>query len=346
MLVLFDGDLGVRDTFRFVEEQLGIGITSYDLASGNLDWSLGVYKLLELEPDLIKPSFEKFQSKLHPDDRLPQERLEQLLREGANVVRDCRVLQKNRTIRWIRIRSLALFDAAGDPTKLTSIIVDVTGHYDEVLPLKTHKGRFHALVGAVQAVNAVVWTASAGGSITGVHNWKRTEDGSASVFDDGWLDFVHRDDRQETQDRWSAALKTGQTYCVDHRVLQPDDEYRWVRSQAVPVLKGRAVQEWVGISVDVNDMTLSDFSSSSQPTLTGSQMRAARGILKWSVKQLADRVLVSPAVIRRLEESDGTPAAPGDLMEFIQKTFSDTGIEFLFARSGKPGLRPRQRRTR
>lgn len=344
MLVLFDGDLGARDTFRFVEEKLGIGILSRDLVSARWDWSFGVYKLLGLDPGVVKPSFELLQSRLHPEDRFPKEAMAQLLDQGVPIVRDYRVILEDRTVRWVRARSQAMYDAGGSLTRIAGILQDVTDQYVEIQQLKAYKaekGRFDALVSAAHALKAIIWTARAGGSITELRNRPKTrEDCPYSVFDDGWLDYVHAEDRQEALERWSAALKTGQSFCADYRVLQPDDEYRWIRSGAAPVFnQDREAQAWVGISIEVQEMKLS--ASSSSPMLTGSQTRGARGILNWSIKNLADRTGISAAVIRRLEESDGAPTAPDDLLELIQKTFSDAGIEFLFPTSGKPGLRLR-----
>ena len=51
MLLLFDGDLGARETLRFIEEKLGAGIWSWDLLSGNMQWSHGFFSLLGVEPD-------------------------------------------------------------------------------------------------------------------------------------------------------------------------------------------------------------------------------------------------------------------------------------------------------
>jgi transcriptional regulator with XRE-family HTH domain len=41
--------------------------------------------------------------------------------------------------------------------------------------------------------------------------------------------------------------------------------------------------------------------------VSGSQVRAARGLLKWSVRDLAEASGVSRSSIRRIEEEDGIP---------------------------------------
>ena len=46
--------------------------------------------------------------------------------------------------------------------------------------------------------------------------------------------------------------------------------------------------------------------------LTGSQMRMARGYLRWSVKELAEASGVSGTTIKRMEDGDGVPKSISD----------------------------------
>ncbi len=75
--------------------------------------------------------------------------------------------------------------------------------------------------------------------------------------------------------------------------------------------------------------------------LTGTQIRMARGHLRWSVKDLAEASGVSGATIKRMEEVDGTPKAITDNLAKIQATFEQAGLEFLPANGGGPGVRLR-----
>jgi transcriptional regulator with XRE-family HTH domain len=75
--------------------------------------------------------------------------------------------------------------------------------------------------------------------------------------------------------------------------------------------------------------------------VTGAQLRAARGILNWSVRQLADAAGVAVSVVRRLEEVDGPPTTFESIFPLIKQAIEDAGVEFLFPPLGKPGVRPR-----
>ncbi|MDA9410504.1 hypothetical protein XH98_01540 [Bradyrhizobium sp. CCBAU 51745] len=75
--------------------------------------------------------------------------------------------------------------------------------------------------------------------------------------------------------------------------------------------------------------------------MTGAQIRAARGIVRWSVKDLAHAAGISRATIRRLEEADGAPPHNDPALAGIEAAFASAGVEFLFPEAGKPGVRPR-----
>ena len=140
---------------------------------------------------------------------------------------------------------------------------------------------------------------------------------------------------------WTASAETGRPYSFEHRLRQPDDSYRWYRCTAVPVTNGDgSIREWMGISIDVHQEKLS-VPHAATSRLTGAQLRAARGILNWSVKQLAARTGISAAIIRRLEEYNDAPQMPDGAMEILHRVFSDAGVEFLFLLVGKPAGLPR-----
>lgn len=63
--------------------------------------------------------------------------------------------------------------------------------------------------------------------------------------------------------------------------------------------------------------------------MTGEQVRAARALLKWSAKKLAEESGVSYPTIQRLESKDGPLAGYADTHDAIRKAFENNGIQFL-----------------
>jgi transcriptional regulator with XRE-family HTH domain len=62
--------------------------------------------------------------------------------------------------------------------------------------------------------------------------------------------------------------------------------------------------------------------------ITGAQIRAARGLVRWSAETLAERSKLGVATIRRAEASDGQPKLTVANMAAIQAAFESFGVEF------------------
>ncbi|WP_424830618.1 helix-turn-helix domain-containing protein [Ruegeria sp.] len=63
--------------------------------------------------------------------------------------------------------------------------------------------------------------------------------------------------------------------------------------------------------------------------VTGKQIRAARGALNWSVRQLAEQSGVGAATISRYEAVDGVPQSRKDNLHKLRRTLESRGIRFV-----------------
>lgn len=73
--------------------------------------------------------------------------------------------------------------------------------------------------------------------------------------------------------------------------------------------------------------------------ITSAQMRAARGMLDWSRKDLAEHSGVSFASMMRLESFEGVPASNFKTLEAIKLAFEKAGIEFIGTPENGAGVR-------
>lgn len=73
--------------------------------------------------------------------------------------------------------------------------------------------------------------------------------------------------------------------------------------------------------------------------ITSDQIRAARALLRWSGKELAEKAGVGFSTLMRLEVLDGVPSAQAKTLEVIQKTFEQAGIEFIGTPEDGAGVR-------
>ena len=73
--------------------------------------------------------------------------------------------------------------------------------------------------------------------------------------------------------------------------------------------------------------------------ITSDQIRAARGMLDWSRKDLAEHSGVSFASMMRLESFEGVPASNFKTLESVKMAFETAGIEFIGTPEEGAGVR-------
>jgi len=73
--------------------------------------------------------------------------------------------------------------------------------------------------------------------------------------------------------------------------------------------------------------------------ITSDQIRAARALLRWSGKDLAEKTGLGFSTLMRLEVLDGVPSAQAKTLETIQKVFEQAGIEFIGTPEDGAGVR-------
>ena len=73
--------------------------------------------------------------------------------------------------------------------------------------------------------------------------------------------------------------------------------------------------------------------------ITSDQIRAARAMLRWSGKDLAEKTGLGFSTLMRLESLEGVPGTHARTLEAIEKTFEKAGIEFIGTPDDGAGVR-------
>ena len=98
---------------------------------------------------------------------------------------------------------------------------------------------------------------------------------------------------------------------------------------------------------DTRSLTYEPFGvniESNRAMITGAQIRAACGMLKWSARELADTSGLSLSTVKRMQAADGVPSVAARSLEAIQRTLEDAGIGFT--NGEEPGVKLRQKPRR
>ena len=75
--------------------------------------------------------------------------------------------------------------------------------------------------------------------------------------------------------------------------------------------------------------------------LIAKQVRAARVLVGWEQKDLAEATGLAIGTIRRMEASDGTVRGTAENVWKVQRALEEAGIIFIDENGGGPGVRLR-----
>ena len=73
--------------------------------------------------------------------------------------------------------------------------------------------------------------------------------------------------------------------------------------------------------------------------ITSCQIRAARALVNWSARELAEKSGLGVATIRRMELADGVPSSNAQTLDLVRKVMESVGVEFIGSPEDGPGVR-------
>lgn len=166
---------------------------------------------------------------------------------------EARVLKPDESIAWIRVHGKIFFDELKNPTKMLGTVMDITEEKNRQEILMKSEKKFRVLA---DSMPQFVWTSDAMGNLDYFNQSLYDFCGitKADVDQNGWLQVIHPDDREENINIWMQAIKTGEEFLFEHRFRRHDGIYRWQFSRAIPQRDPEGkIQMWVGTSSDIQD---------------------------------------------------------------------------------------------
>ncbi len=94
-------------------------------------------------------------------------------------------------------------------------------------------------------------------------------------------------------------------------------------------------------AAETHDRRASGLDFGIEPTMTAAQVRAGRGMVNWSVRELAEAAGIAPITVKRLEAKDEALGVSADSAKAVRAALEQSGVEFVFEPGSKPGVRPR-----
>jgi len=306
----------------------------------------------------------EFWSRIHPDDRqLVKDALQATRETGAGLQVEYRSFGPEGDLRWFYSRGCILRSVRKGSNHTIGVTFDITSQkaiearYREIEAthaearnlLRELEERHRALKGIA---GDIVWSAGPEGRVTDMPEWREfTGLTIDQVRGWGWLNAIHPADRERTRDSLEHVIKDRSCQVFDCRVRDRDGAYHWVRTRVAPVLAPDGTcREWIGACHKMNAVLLETSKilmhrsqdacrDPAATRLVPWQIRAARAILGWSARELAEAAGVSLSTIRRIEEAQSHDAR---MLAAVRSALEQAGVEFLISPDGRRSVRPVQ----
>ncbi|MEG4838223.1 PAS domain S-box protein [Microcoleus sp. B9-D4] len=143
-------------------------------------------------------------------------------------------------------------DAKGNILGIIAISRDISDRKQAEDALKQSEERYRSLI---LATSQIVWTGDSEGRCPDMPTLRAyTGQTVEEVVGFGWLNAMHPDDRERTNQVWMEAVQTKTMYDIEYQIRGADGNYRYFQGRAVPILnEDGSLREWIGTCTDIHD---------------------------------------------------------------------------------------------
>ncbi len=135
----------------------------WNVVTGALAWSPGMFQLLGLDPHRATASFDAWRGAVHPDDLAEAERrIGDALAARTVLHSDYRVVLPDGTVRWISAPGRGSYDDAGNPLRMIGICIDITARKEAEAALLDSEQTLRTIFSTMSegvALNEIVYDA-------------------------------------------------------------------------------------------------------------------------------------------------------------------------------------------
>jgi PAS domain S-box-containing protein len=151
-------------------------------------------------------------------------------------------------------RVTVLAGAATLEKKMLAYVLDLTDFKAVEEQRQQSEEQFRVLA---ESIPQLVWITDASGFTT-YQNRRFGECTGApenETMGNGWMDFLHPADREKVAKAWNIAIRSGNIYQVEYRLLNRNTgEYSWYLGRALPLRDSlNRIVRWFGTTTDIND---------------------------------------------------------------------------------------------
>jgi PAS domain S-box-containing protein len=243
-----------NERFQLAAAAVNCLIYDWDLEKKTVDRTEGLTRILGYPLQEAQATHEWWKDLVHPDDReLLGKHFRNISANQNHYAAEYRVRHKDNHYLYVLDQGVMTRDLNGRVVRAVGSTTDISDRKYAEAALRQSEERYRYLSNAMPQL---VWICNVDGEFEYVNQrWQElTGQTIEQAMKLGWIKVIHPDDIQPVQQKWMAALRTGELYEQEIRYQSHDGSYRWHLTRGVPIKdeQGNIVQ-WFGTSTDIND---------------------------------------------------------------------------------------------
>ncbi|MFP6690438.1 MAG: PAS domain-containing protein, partial [Alphaproteobacteria bacterium] len=258
--ILVEGEARLADAQKIGQ----IGNWERSLVTQKLVWSDQQSSLFAYDRNKGLPSLKMFLNSIQPDDRgLVENAIWEQNTEGGGRHFDYRIVLPSGEVRFIQERVAQTLDDSGMVVGLKGTAQDITELKRAEADLRESEAR---LAEAQQLANVGSWTVFVEDGKQAKSIWS-TE--LSRIFGipqedvpqdaDAYASMVPEQDRDLVNQAWAKSLDTGVPYELEHCIVRPNGEIRFVRTNARSFKEqAPGVTYWIGATSDITERKIAE----------------------------------------------------------------------------------------
>jgi PAS domain S-box-containing protein len=227
----------VEERYRTLIEQLPI-VTYIDAPDESLT---NIYVSPQINDLLGRPSGptgNEWAERVHPEDR-DRARKETIegVRSGGPFTLEYRMVRDDGREIWVRDSATTVRDDQDQPEYVLGFFFDITQRKEAELQLQQLERRYRNLV---EQLPAVTYMDTADADMSSIYVSPQVEkvlglSADAFVTDDAWGAHLHPEDRERALGEIREAIRAGDPFILEYRMVRPDGSIVWIRDQGTVV---------------------------------------------------------------------------------------------------------------
>ncbi|MGI8616748.1 MAG: PAS domain-containing sensor histidine kinase [Actinomycetota bacterium] len=200
---------------------------------------------------------DEWAERVHPEDRerARQETVDGV-RSGKPFTLEYRMIRDDGRVIWVSDSATTVRNERGEPEYVLGSFYDITQRKEAELRLQELERRYRSLV---EQLPAVTYMDTADEEMSSIYVSPQVEtilglSADAFVTDGAWSAHLHPDDREQAVQSLRDAIRAGDPFTLEYRMIRPDGSIVWIRDRGSVVMNEAGDPAYVqGLYEDISE---------------------------------------------------------------------------------------------